>query len=86
MSKLVRPIEGLRQEVIQMQKEAARKAGKRFLTAAGSVPPNKPNGPSNLNNIAKIKKYIEKYSSDFSNKITDFKINLKNINYASFLR
>ena len=62
MSVIVRQPEALRQEIIQMQREAAEafaKKGLKKFAVAGSTPP--PNGPSNFNDISKFKKYLELY-------------------------
>ena len=80
MSILVRPAEALRQQVIQMQREAAEniaKKGIKLVKAAGAPPPPPP-GPDNKNNLKLLKKFLANF--DLScNKITAENVN-KNIN------
>ena len=89
MSILVRPAEAGWNMVVsmQMEKEAedAAKGVKRLIAAAPSSP-YPPGGPSNLNDMVKLKKYYEMFKYNFSNKLDNLKPNINKQSIAKYLK
>ena len=89
MSFTIRPPEVLWADVVEMQKEKAEseivRGVKRLMDAAGSVPPGG-KGPSNLNNWAKINKYLESFDLKNANKIDDLMSNINKQSITKFLK
>ena len=89
MSLIVRPAEAGWATVVEMQKEKAEseitRGVKRLISAAGSVPPGG-DGPSNLNDMVKMKKFFEMFKFDNTNKIGEMMPNINKQSLAKFLK
>ena len=89
MSMIVRPAEAGWTAIVEMQKEKAEseiaRGVKRLMAAAGSVPPGG-NGPSNLNDMVKMKKIFEMFKFDNTNKVVDLMPNINKQSLTKFLK
>ena len=89
MSMIVRPAEAGWTAIVEMQKEKAEseiaRCVKRLMAAAGSVPPGG-DGPSNLNDMVKMKKIFEMFKFDNTNKIGEMMPNINKQSLAKFLK
>ena len=90
MEIMVRPIESLCTVVEEMQKQkqadVLAKGNKLMAAAGGAFPPDPPNGPSNLKDLAKLKKYAEMFDFQQKNKLGNFKLNINKQSLTKFLK